>query len=210
MSSYKTTISTYGKKHELNVTHQKNLRAALEQFHPRGGSLFRNSGCIGSDSLSQLFVWGPFRIITDYKALLFCLSKEKTSTTTQTGLIRWTDRLLPFDYVIEHISGTKMRLVDYICRHPVEEATKVSQSITNSVTNSYRQPSTESNVIPAEIFPSILFFDAGFISILTKADQILNCIIDALLAKDYTVIRSFEITFVILHLNSTPLTTSCF
>ena len=58
---------------------------------------------------------------------------------------------------------------------------------------SSRQPTAESRVISAEIFPSILFdwpefFDSEFISILTRADEILSCIIDALEGRIYIAI----------------------
>ena len=59
-------------------------------------------------------------------------------------LTRWIDRIIPFNSVIEHIPGAKIGLADYLSRHPVGEATRVSlydntftvaklQSITNSL-----------------------------------------------------------------------------
>ena len=59
-------------------------------------------------------------------------------------LTRWMDRIIPFNFVIEHMPGAKIGLADYLSRHPVGEATRVSlydntftvaklQSITNSL-----------------------------------------------------------------------------
>ena len=42
--------------------------------------------------------------------------------TYQSRLTRWIDRLLPFNFNMEHIAGTKMGLVDYISRNPVGKA----------------------------------------------------------------------------------------
>ena len=42
--------------------------------------------------------------------------------TYQSRLTRWINRLLPFNFNMEHIAGTKIGLVDYISRNPVGEA----------------------------------------------------------------------------------------
>ena len=55
------------------------------------------------------------------------LSEEKNTKTTQKRLVRWVDRLLSFDFEIEHISGKKMSLVDYLSRHPHGISTKTIQ-----------------------------------------------------------------------------------
>ena len=59
-------------------------------------------------------------------------------------LTRRIDRIIPFDFVIEHMPGAKIGLADYLSRHHVGDATRVSlydntftvvklQSITNSL-----------------------------------------------------------------------------
>ena len=76
----------------------------------------------------QINLFGaPFKIITDHKTLLSCLSEEKKAKKTQTRLIRWVDRIHPFQYEIKHVPGKNMGLVDYISRQPVGEAAKVLQ-----------------------------------------------------------------------------------
>ena len=74
------------------------------------------TGCMGTHYQKYLF-GAQFKFSTDHKALLSCLSERKNSITTQTRLIRWVDRLLPFDYEMEHIPGKNVGLVDYFSHH---------------------------------------------------------------------------------------------
>ena len=41
-------------------------------------------------------------------------------------LTRWLDRLIPFDFRIEHKPGAKIGFADYLSRHPIREATPIS------------------------------------------------------------------------------------
>ena len=68
-------------------------------------------------------------------------------------------------------------------------------SLNVHVTNSSRQPTAGSRIIPAEMFPSILFdwpefFDSELNSTSTKADEILSCFIDALKERNSTAIKN--------------------
>ena len=54
-------------------------------------------------------------MITDHQALVSALQCKKTDRD------RWIDRLLPFDFDIKYLAGSKMGLIDYISRHPVEK-----------------------------------------------------------------------------------------
>ena len=62
-----------------------------------------------------------FIVQSDHRALLSIL-KERTSKIHQSRLTRWYDRLIPFNFNIEHIPGTKMRLAEYMSRNPSEPA----------------------------------------------------------------------------------------
>ena len=62
-----------------------------------------------------------FIVQTDHRALLSIL-KERSSKIHQSRLTRWYDRLIPFNFTIEHIAGTKMGLADYMSRNPSELA----------------------------------------------------------------------------------------
>ena len=50
------------------------------------------------------------------------MKEHRSNKSYNCRLTRWIDRLLPFDFNIEHISGAKMGLVDYISRQPNQEA----------------------------------------------------------------------------------------
>ena len=50
------------------------------------------------------------------------MKEHRSNKSYNSRLTRWIDRLLPFDFNIEHISGAKMGLVDYISRQPNQEA----------------------------------------------------------------------------------------
>ena len=45
-----------------------------------------------------------FTLITDHQALVSALNSNKSNKTYQSRLTRWTDRLLPFDFDIKHLS----------------------------------------------------------------------------------------------------------
>ena len=51
---------------------------------------------------------------------------NKKNKTIISCLTRWLDRLIPFDFQIEHKPGAKIGLADYLSRHPSREATPVS------------------------------------------------------------------------------------
>ena len=60
-------------------------------------------------------------MITDHRALLPILKENRSNKS-----YNWIDRLLPFQFDIEHLPGAKMGLVDYISRHLNRKAKKVS------------------------------------------------------------------------------------
>ena len=115
------------------------IGAALEQETPDGwatvayASRFLNT-CETKYSVNELellaAVWAidhfkyylygrRFTLITDHQALVSALNSNKNNKTYQSRLTRWIDGLLPFDFDIKHLSGSKMGLIDYILRHPV-------------------------------------------------------------------------------------------
>ena len=68
-----------------------------------------------------------FLIVTDHKALISLLnSNNKKNKTMFSRLTRWLDRLIPFDFPIEHKPVAKIGLADYLSRHPSREATPIS------------------------------------------------------------------------------------
>ena len=66
-----------------------------------------------------------FSIITDHRALLSIMKEHRSNKSYNSRLTRYVVRLLPFDFIIEHIPDAKMVLVDYISRLP-NQKTKVT------------------------------------------------------------------------------------
>ena len=50
------------------------------------------------------------------------MKEHRSKKSFNIRLTRWVDRLLPFDFNIEHIPGAEMGLVDYISRQSNQEA----------------------------------------------------------------------------------------
>ena len=67
-----------------------------------------------------------FTVKTDHRALLSILKEHNSNKSYNSRLSRWIDRLLPYNFTIEHMPGAKMGLVDYICRNPIAETRKFS------------------------------------------------------------------------------------
>ena len=59
-----------------------------------------------------------FTLQTDHQALLSALKNYRENKTYQSRLSRWVDRLLPFNFTIEHIPGKNMDFADYLSRNP--------------------------------------------------------------------------------------------
>ena len=54
------------------------------------------------------------------------MKENRSNKCYNSRLTRWVDRLLPFQFDIEHLPGSKLGLVDYISRHPSQKAKNVS------------------------------------------------------------------------------------
>ena len=63
-----------------------------------------------------------FVILTDHKAIISALNETYGKKSYQSRLSRWADRIIPFDYQIEHIPGSSLGIVDYMSRYPTFEA----------------------------------------------------------------------------------------
>ena len=67
-----------------------------------------------------------FSILTDHKALIGALRDEKYTKTAQSRLTHWADKLLSFDFTVEHLPGIDMGFVDYLSLHPSGKPVPVS------------------------------------------------------------------------------------
>ena len=68
----------------------------------------------------------PFTVITDHRALLSIMRENRANKAYNSRLTRWVDRLLPFDFTIDHLPGSKMGLVKYISPDPQQKAFNIS------------------------------------------------------------------------------------
>ena len=68
-----------------------------------------------------------WRSIRNKNKPLSGLSEKKNPNSTQNLLVRKVDRLLSFDYDIEHFPVNNMRLVYYFSRLPLEKDPKLSE-----------------------------------------------------------------------------------
>ena len=50
------------------------------------------------------------------------MRENKANKSYNRRLTRWVDRLLPFNFSIDHLPGSKRGLVDYISREPQQKA----------------------------------------------------------------------------------------
>ena len=66
-------------------------------------------------------------MISDHKALIILLnSSPKGNKSFFSRLTRWYDRLVPYDFKVEHRQGSKMGMADYLSRFPSAEAPETS------------------------------------------------------------------------------------
>ena len=84
-------------------------------------------GVVWSVEHFKYYLYGkPFTVITDHRALLSIMRENRSNKSYNSRLTRWVDRLLPFEFSIDHLPGSKMGLVDYISRDPQQEAVNIS------------------------------------------------------------------------------------
>ena len=88
-------------------------------------------GIIWSIDYFKYYLYGKnFTVITDHRALLLNLKEHRSNKIYNSRLFWWIYRLLPYNFTIEHISGEKMGLVDYIFGNPFAKNKKF-QHMTN-------------------------------------------------------------------------------
>ena len=54
------------------------------------------------------------------------MRENRANKSYNSRLTRWVDRLLPFDFTIDHLPGSKMGLVDYNSGDPQQKAVNIS------------------------------------------------------------------------------------
>ena len=67
----------------------------------------------------KYYLYGDKVILqTDHQTILSAIEINRGNKTYQSGLSRRVDRLLPFNFKIEHIPGKNMGFADYLSSHP--------------------------------------------------------------------------------------------
>ena len=83
-----------------------------------------------------------FSILTDHEVLIGASKYDKSTQTAQYRLTRWAEKLLPFDFTVEHLPGNEMGFVDYLSKHPSGEPEPVSHDDENFFISSVNQITT--------------------------------------------------------------------
>ena len=84
-------------------------------------------GVVCSIEHFRYYLYGkPFTVITDHEALLSIMRENRANKSYNSRLTRWVDRLLPFNFTIDRLPGSKVGLVDYISREPQQKAVNIS------------------------------------------------------------------------------------
>ena len=78
------------------------------------------------ENFKYYFYGKPFTVITNHRALLSTMRENRANKSYNSRLTRWIERLLLFDFTIDHLPGSKMGLVDYISRDPQQKAVEIS------------------------------------------------------------------------------------
>ena len=85
-------------------------------------------GVVWSIEYFKNYLYGKeFSIITDHRSLLSNLKEHRSNKSYNSRLPRWVDRLLPYQFKIEHLPGAKMGLIDYISCNPYQPAKSTSK-----------------------------------------------------------------------------------
>ena len=70
-------------------------------------------GVVWATEHFKIYLYGAeFEILTDHKALLSALNANQSNKTMHSRLTRWVNRLLPFNFKINHIPGKEMGFID--------------------------------------------------------------------------------------------------
>ena len=72
---------------------------------------------------------------TDHRTLLTALNENRGNKTYRSRLTRRVDRLLPFNFNLEHIPGKNMGFADYLSRHPKQKPPPPSTDDTQYIIN---------------------------------------------------------------------------
>ena len=85
-------------------------------------------GVVWAIEYFKYYIFGKIlTVLTHHRALLSVLKSHRSNKSYNSRLTRWIDPLLPFEFSIEHIPGTRIGLVDYISRQPNQKPKNITQ-----------------------------------------------------------------------------------
>ena len=88
---------------------------------------FELLGVVWSIEYFIYYLYGkPFTFIKDHRALLSIMREKIAKISYNSCLTCWFDRLIPFDFSIDHLSCSNLSLVDYISRETQQKAVYIS------------------------------------------------------------------------------------
>ena len=88
----------------------------------------------------KYYLYGnKFKLQTDHQTLLSALKNNRGNKTYQSRLSRRVDRLLPFNFNIEHIPGKNMGFAVYLSRNPSVKASPESEDDEKFVINTIQE-----------------------------------------------------------------------
>ena len=140
------------------------LGAALEQLDSEGwkkvafASRFLDSneerysiielellGVVWAIEYFKYYLFGKnFTVLTDHRALLLVLKSHRSNKSYNSRLTRWIDRLLHFDFNIEHIPGNRME-ISWLHFAPTKSESRKHHSIWWGIHGSYNFPHSRRN-----------------------------------------------------------------
>ena len=105
-------------------------------------------GVVGCIKWFKNFLYGQkFSVITNQRALVSALKEHRSNKSYNNFLWRWEDRLSPYQFKTEHLSGARMGLVDYIFCNPYQPARSISKFIREILVVTLSQIQTDANLI---------------------------------------------------------------
>ena len=139
-------------------------------------------GVVWSIEYFKNYLYGKeFTIITDHRALLSILKEYRSNKSYNSRLSRWVDRLLPYQFSIEHLPGAKMGLVDYISRNPYQPAKSVSKNdveflvaTLSSIHSDAQLPQQKHNVLAHSLNKLYIDIDGENKNSTTNTEQVLK------------------------------------
>ena len=160
----------------LNSNEERYIIKELELF-----------GVVWSIEYFKNYLYGKkFSIITDRRALPSLLKAHRFNKYYNSRLSRWIDRLLPYQFKIEHLPGAKMVLVDYISRNSYQPAKSISKNDEEFLVSTVSRIQTDVNLIEEKTKISAIQLNIFYLntknnlrdkkSTIPQANQLLNII----------------------------------